>query len=623
MLSIAYTSAPLQAGGLLTASEKRIVEEIISRVSLREVVEEYVALRRAGREYKGLCPFHHETSPSFYVIEDKRFFYCFGCHTGGDVIKFLQLAAGMTRQEAIQRLAQRAGISIRGEISGAQTAQERHRAQLLHALQVAHEFFRACLKGPKGEPARTYLRQRGVPDDIVETYGLGYGGPGDLSLVEALKSRGVSLAHAEEVGLVSRTGSVLYERFSRRLLFPIFNLDGAVVAFSGRILPPEEEGPKYLNSPDSPVFRKGAYVFGLYQARGALRRERRAIIVEGNFDVLAMAASGIPEAVAPLGTALTPEQLRTIKRFANSVVVMFDGDEAGRKASRRAVGLLIEAGIEGRIALLPKGEDPASLAFQGKGDVILEAIKTSRPMISWFIESLVEVHGRTPHGLRAVVEEAREAFRLEQDAFRYGLYCEELARVLGVDVRRIRGLMRRNEKVEAEREEGPHCPSLEKALLELFLVHPRLLHDFLERGSSGWITHREARDILGKMMNLAIRGCEEREIREAMLQEIEEGRGGLLEDVARALTEPQKFPDEAAPRMLSELMQALERRALMREREPLLGALKRAQEEGDEDEVERLQRRLSEINHRIATLRFRADVRGEDGRPWANAEVSE
>lgn len=610
----------------MSASDSHVVAEILERVSLREVVEEYVSLKKAGREYKGLCPFHQEKTPSFHVIENKRFFYCFGCQTGGDVIKFLQLAAGLSRREAIHRLARRAGITLREDwaLDAKTDAAERHRADLLHVLQVAQVVFRANLDAPGAEAARACLKERGVAPDLVERYGIGYGGDGRGTLAEALTARKVSLARAEEAGLLSRPrslGDSFFERFAGRLTFPIFNLDGAVIAFSGRLLPSQDgstlpDVPKYLNSPESAVFQKGDAIFGLYQARSAIRRERRVVLVEGNFDVLAAVAAGVENTVAPLGTALTSSQVRTLKRFAGSLVLMFDGDDAGRKASRRAVSLLVEAGVEGHVAVLPPGQDPDSLRRSEGDEALRGAVGRATPMVTWLIESLLEANGRTPHGLRAVVDEASVVFAQERDPFRFGLYCEELARLVGVDVRRVRKLLRRPQDAVADGEEKSGCPPAERTLLELFLLHPRFIHDFFESGDPSWVTDRESRGILADLMNRAIQGLPDAEVVRGFV-EASRGLGGLRAEVIEVFATPDKYAEDSRETTYAETVAELEKAALVRQRAPMVAALELAQREGREEDVLRLLTDLSALNrriaglHRIAVRRRRSAVRGE------------
>jgi DNA primase len=591
--------------GVPVTSFDRTVRDILERVSLVQVISEFVPLKKAGRTYKGLCPFHQEKTPSFNVNEEKRVFYCFGCQTGGNAITFLTMAAGLSKREAIQRLSQLAGIPLPQEKAPdpAEDAAARERADLLHAIGAAAEHFRQALAGPDGARAREYLESRGIGHEVAEAYGLGFGGVRRGDLVAAFERRKVPLRHAETAGLIARGHGPtdVFERFLGRLVCPVYNLDGAVIAFSARLIPPVDEGPKYVNSPDSVVFQKGEALFGLHQARKTIRHAKAAIMVEGNFDVLSLAAAGIGNVVAPLGTSLTTHQLRLLRRFTEDVTVMFDGDEAGRKASRRAVGLLIEAGIAGRVASLPAGEDPDSLA-RGRGSAGVEdAVARARPMITYLLEALVETHGRTPHGLRKVVEDAREVFDLERDAFRHGLYREELARVLGVDVREVRRLLREPGAVEAKQAAARAWPPLEERLLELMVLSPRFVSRWLdEQCSVSWVTHPEARDLLAELISLVVGGTEDPA--EALVGGAETG-GALRAKVARVLAAPETYPEATQDYTYAETIAGLQEAALKREKAEVQMRLSAAAGGGaDVEEMNELMMRLSRIQARIQEL---------------------
>lgn len=593
----------------MAAPFDRVVREVLDRTSLVAVIQDYVPLKRQGRgpSWKGLCPFHQEKTPSFHVNEDKKVFYCFGCQTGGNAITFLKLAGGLTAREALQRLAERAGITLPRDAppDPAEDAAARERADLLHAVQAAQEFFRIALMGPGGERARGYLASRGIEEGLADRYGLGYGGTYQ-ELVGFLEKRRVPVRHAEAVGLVTRGAGGWHERFRGRLVCPVFNLDGAPVAFSARLIPPDEDGPKYVNSPDSPVFKKGDLVFGLQQAKAAIRRPREAILVEGNFDVLSMAAAGFENTVAPLGTALTSEQLRMIRRFAERLTVMFDGDEAGRKASRRAVGLLVEAGIEGRVAALPDGEDPDTLARKKGPEAVRDALDRARPMVTHLLESLLRLHGDTPHGARRVIEEAKEVFDLEKDPFRHGRYVEELARVLKVDVREVGRLLRRKGAGADEGTADVACPAAERMLLELLLVHGRLVDRFLAIGSSAWLTHPEAREVLQDLLNASLSGDENPT--DAFLESAE-GGGPLRAAVARVVHQPEKYPEADADAAFGQVCRRLELAAVTREEAGLREQLSSALDAGATEQAAALQVRQLEVARRI--LRLKSAIAGK------------
>jgi len=574
---------------------ERAVRDILDRVSLVQVVSDYVQLKKTGRTYKGLCPFHSEKTPSFNVNEEKGLFYCFGCQVGGNAVTFLEKAAGLSRIEALRRLSAMTGIPLpeeRSVVDPAEEARRQERSELLKALQVAHEFFVDRLQSPGGAIAREYLASRKVPPEVARTYGLGFGGARPMELVAALERRHVSLRHAEAAGLIVRTSLGWQERFHGRLVCPVYNLDGAVVAFSARLIPPDENGPKYINSPETLVFRKGETLFGLYQARTAIRQQHGAILVEGNFDVLSLAAVGVGNVVAPMGTALTADQVRLLARFSDTVTVMFDGDEAGRKASRRAVGPLIEAGLDGRIASLPEGEDPDSLARAQGAKGVREVVSRARPMFLYLVDSLVKIHGWTPHGRRAVVDEVRDVLALERDAARHAIYQEELARLLQIDAAEIRRLLRKaGEPVTTPSAHLADCPEPERRLLELMLLHPELIGRFLDEGDAALLTHPEVRDLYAELCGLASTpGVDP----VAAFVERGDVKSRLRAMVCRVLATPEKYPLDPDTEFRS-AMRDLKVAALKRQLEALVAT-------GDEDEDLRRVLQRTELKNQINRL---------------------
>ncbi len=457
------------------------VKEILQRVHLLEVVQEYVSLKKRGRTWWGLCPFHSEKTPSFTVNPEKGVYYCFGCHAGGNAMTFLMEVQGLSRSEAFVALARRAGITLAEEAlrDPREDARSRERAELVHGIQVAQQFFAEALRSPDGEEARRYLETRGIPPEVADRFGLGYGGrPG--ALAEWLGRHGISPDLAEAAGLLTRSAGGVYERFRERLVCPVRNLEGVPVAFSARLIRPDPDAPKYVNSPESPVYVKGESVFGLHQARMPIRQKRRAVLVEGNFDVLSLVSAGVQNVVAPLGTALTLPQLRLIRRFADAVVLFFDGDDAGRKATERAVPLLVAEGIEGFVVATPPGEDPDTLVRKVGGEGIEALVDQARPMVSWWFRALTTRFGATPHGKRKVIESAREVLGAEQDPFRHRRYVEELAQVLDVDVREVVRLIRAPSRAADRPGEDDVCPGIERRFLALMALCPDLLAQCLE-----------------------------------------------------------------------------------------------------------------------------------------------
>lgn len=353
------------------------VQEIRDRVDIVDLIGRYVELRRAGRNYKGLCPFHQERGPSFNVNPERKGYKCFGCGVGGDAIRFVMEIEGKSFPEALRKLAELYGVAL-PQVSarpGSDTERGHEKDEAYAALRVATELYERHLwSEPTGEAGRAYLAQRGIDREIARTFRLGYApAPSEAgwdTLCRALQGAGISLAMAQRLGLCGRSERTQnpYDKFRGRLMFPVMAVGGEVVAFSGRVVPPHDapdgEGrspPKYVNSSESLLFTKGKTLFALPQARPAIRQSKRALLVEGNVDVVKLHQWGHAEAVAPLGTALTPEQARLLARFADEVVMCFDGDAAGKKAAWSALPLLLDAELDVAMILLPEGEDPDSV----------------------------------------------------------------------------------------------------------------------------------------------------------------------------------------------------------------------------------------------------------------------
>jgi DNA primase len=373
-----------------------VIAEIRSRVDIVAVIGQHVQLRKAGRNWKGLCPFHGEKTPSFNVAGDRGFFYCFGCQKKGDVFTFVMELEGRSFAEAAEQLAARAGIHIeRADESPEQRRARGERVAMLDVCKVAMEVFRQNLRDPqRGALARTYLESRGVGDAVAERFLLGYGLPDWHAMADALRDRRVDLELALKLGLIARQPRAggYYDRFRDRLVCPVIVPGGDVVGFSARTLPtaapatpdPRGEAPKYINSPESTVYKKSRLLFGLAQARDAMASKGRAVLVEGNFDVITFHQAGLTETVAPLGTALTLEQVEALRRSAAEVVLCYDGDRAGRTATRAALELLVSVDLPVRVVALPDGEDPDSLVRRSGADKARELVERAVGGIEYF-----------------------------------------------------------------------------------------------------------------------------------------------------------------------------------------------------------------------------------------------
>ncbi|MCH8685500.1 DNA primase [Pedomonas mirosovicensis] len=380
------------------------LDEIRARVAVSAVVGRKVKLQRAGREWKGCCPFHNEKTPSFYVNDEKAFYHCFGCGAHGDVIRFLCEAEGRTFPEAVEQLANEAGLEMPRETQANRAQQERLKG-LLDVMAAAQNWFAEQLHGIAGADARNYLQRRGLLPETVRRFGLGFAPEKRDALKTALIAKGASEALLIEAGLIIAVEDrTPYDRFRNRLMFPIRDGRGRIIAFGGRIL--GDGQPKYLNSPDTPLFDKGRTLYNLDLAAGPARKSGRLFVVEGYMDVITLAQAGIEAAVAPLGTALTEEHLRRLWRITPEPLLCFDGDSAGQRAAVRAAHRalpLLEAGKSLRFITLPEGQDPDDLVRGGGADALNAIAAKAEPLVDLLWRSEMEAAQlMTPEGRAAL-----------------------------------------------------------------------------------------------------------------------------------------------------------------------------------------------------------------------------
>ena len=368
-----------------------VLAELRAASDIVEVVSEHTRLKKAGRSWKGLCPFHNERTPSFTVDRDKGLYHCFGCGAGGDVIHFLRQIDRLDFPEAVEALAARFGVAIPRRAS--RGPRDEQREKLLAAVAAAQKFYAAELAKP-GNPAAAYLEERAVPESVAKALGVGYAPPGWESLAKGLLGSWPE-ALLVEAGLLQRRseGNGSYDRFRNRLVFTIRDERGRPVGFSGRALSPGDE-PKYLNSPESPIFLKKRLLYALTDAREAIRASERTVLAEGCFDHLALYLSGVQETVASMGTALTPEQAAKLKRLAPRVVLCYDGDSAGRNAVRGALTHLLAQGLEVAVARLPEGEDPDDVRRREGPDALAARIAEAPGYLPWLLEELAPAEAR-------------------------------------------------------------------------------------------------------------------------------------------------------------------------------------------------------------------------------------
>jgi DNA primase len=382
------------------------VDEIKARLNIVDVVGEYVRLTKAGSHWKGLCPFHSEKSPSFMVNEEKQIFHCFGCAKGGDVFSFVQEIESMEFREVLKILAEKAGVQLE-EYKGGQSGDNKKR--ILEALEMATKFYETQLwKGPGKEGIMQYLHERGLVDESIQTFRLGYAPNGWDNISKFLLGRGFSMDEIEKTGLLVKkeNSTSSYDRFRDRIMFPILDVMGNVIGYSARVAPGgDETQAKYVNTPETLVYHKGKALYGLSHAKSEIKKKNYVLLVEGNMDVIASAQAGIKNVVAVSGTALTGDQVTMLKRYTENIAMLFDMDSAGQVASHKSADLCLQNGVNVKIVTLTDGKDAADVV-QKDPQLLLRAVQKSvLAMEHFFNEALKKYDKKTAEGKQSIARE--------------------------------------------------------------------------------------------------------------------------------------------------------------------------------------------------------------------------
>lgn len=465
------------------------VSEVRERASILEVVSDYVSLRKSGANYQGLCPFHGEKTPSFNVNPARGIFHCFGCGLGGNAFSFIMKIEGLSFPEAVKFLAKRVGVPIEDRPP---TPQEQRRLDEREALyrvnDLAADFYRKVLmKDAAGEAGRRYLERRGVDGATAEAYRLGFAPDRWDGLTRYLEQKKVPPEAAETLGLIRRKeGGGYFDTFRNRLLFTISDIQGRPIGFGGRVL--DDSLPKYINSPESPIYRKSEVLFGVNLAKQAMREQGAVIVVEGYFDHLALHQAGVHHAVATCGTALTGEHLKLLQRYAGKVYTLFDSDSAGAKATCRAMELFLGGALPAFVVELPQGDDPDSFLKKEGSTAFADRMTRARPIFEWFYRHLVQgADTGTVEGKVKVVDELAPRLKKIDNPVERDLYIREIARVLGINeralARKIGGGSVPAAEFSRKRESSRSGTSTEDMLLALMGKYPEVAGNVAEYGA--------------------------------------------------------------------------------------------------------------------------------------------
>lgn len=564
------------------------IDTIRQRVNIVDVISQYLALKKAGKNYRALCPFHHEKTPSFMVNEEKQIFHCFGCGVGGDVFTFLMRYENLTFYNALTELAQRVGVTIPKGDSRADDDTKKDR--LFQINQTAADYFHAQLLSEKtGKKARDYLSKRGILLETVDAHRLGYAPPGWTNLVSHLRGRSVDMKMAQSLGLiVARKQEGWYDNFRNRIIFPIMDRNGRTVGFGGRVL--DDGMPKYLNSPESLIYKKGQSIYGIQTAGREIRQRDLALIVEGYFDLLTLHQNGFTNAVAPLGTALTHDQVRILKRYTRNFVMIFDPDEAGTKATFRALDPFLEEEIHPKTIRLPDGTDPDSFVNASGPEALQRAIEDAVPLIDFLIESTIKRGNlKTVEGKVQIGREILPVLGKIRDPLERGLYAKLLSDQLGMkeeDLLSIAAEKRppRQQSYAGQKPKGIYPPS-EEILVEIMLNHCEYIPTVCESGVIQDFESEDLRQVVG-----VLKGSFERKGDVSM--------GEILDQVSREDLKSQislwafsrKFKEEDLPKTVEDCIRKVKRSRLKRDRAVLLEKIKEAEKTDQTGRLEELLR---------------------------------
>lgn len=419
--------------------EIRIPEEKISEIriasNILDVISERVLLKKTGKNWTGLCPFHSEKTPSFTVSPDKQIYYCFGCGAGGNVFSFLMKLEGLSFVEVLKTLASRYRIDIpEKELTPSQKRRISEREKFFEINSLACSFFRSNLFSDSTEAgnARGYLEKRSINSANINAFGIGYASDSWDSLLRFLKSKNISPEIAERIGLaVKNKNGGLYDRFRNRIVFPISDVSGRITGFGGRVL--DDSKPKYLNSPETALYHKGKSLYALNLAKEKSREEGVVYISEGYLDIVSLHQFGITNSVATLGTALTSDQVRILKGYATSMVLVYDSDEAGRSAAVRSAEVFIREGVDAYVLLLPEGHDPDSFVREKGLDGFKQAAESKKSIMDFFIDEGIRKHGASVAGRVKVVESVCSVLSHVNDRIERSLYAKQASLRLGID----------------------------------------------------------------------------------------------------------------------------------------------------------------------------------------------
>lgn len=572
--------------------DREVIDEIRKRVDIVELISRYVSLKPSGGSYKGVCPFHEDNDPSLTVDSTKKLWHCFGCGAGGDVFNFLMDIENLSFPDAVRELAAETGVKI------PESRRSSGEPDLAEVMNEASRYYHEnLLRKGVGRMAREYLEDRGYGEGVIKEFELGYSLPNWTSLTNKFK-KDHPVDRLQKVGLVNQSDSGrYYDRFRNRLMIPIKSARGKVIAFGGRILDEEEDGPKYLNSPNTPLFKKGETFFGLSEARREMSRSEQAILVEGYTDVIAPHSRGIKNVIASMGTALTEVQANLLSRYVSEVVIAYDRDQAGERATLKGLRLLRNAGLEVKVGAIPEDSDPADLIEEGGPDAFNKAIDDAVPFHEFYVDVLVDRHDlSTVAGRERALSESTEFIsNIDSPPLRHELIdrLKDLLKVSEAEItNRVRYPQQKGNRSGLRVERSQEDLTLDEWVI-YFLIEGVIDYEELEEEGALDQINQQMRSLADKIKEGQDEGLEIEEVVNRMGEKERKKLSQIsLIDV--------KFEKRSSEKAASDLMKRFKRKRISRLKEELRENLAN---DGEEERIQKLQRKIAAAQKELHELR--------------------
>jgi len=564
---------------------KASLDELLQRVNIIDVISQHVKLRRAGKDYTGLCPFHKEKTPSFTVSAEKQIFYCFGCREGGNAINFIMKYENLTFVEALEHLGRQYGIEV--ERKG-----DRRKAGHYDALGKLCEYYQKTLK--RATPAREYLERRGISREIADEFGLGYSERSRGALKAFLKTTDIPVDIFLSTGIVRMKETDLYDMFGGRIVIPIIDVNKRVIGFGGRTL--EKDGiPKYVNSPESSVFSKRTALFGIDRTKKHITDRDEVFIVEGYFDLIALYSAGLTNAVSTLGTSVTEGQIMKLRNYTENITLMLDGDEAGIKSALRLIGLFAEMDVNGNMVVLPEGHDPDSFIRQRGADAMVRIAKDKKPILDFYFDLYAGKEKMTTlQGKQVFIKQVMPHIDAIRDRVKRRLYVKRLSELTGVEEEHFAGTKVYDVNSNGAARAGGTKGAIEKKVINVCMTRPELLETFKGREVLNYIKDADVREVITKMIACfeQEKGLDVRSFIEIL--DREDLKGFVLDAV---FDKTQVDPDEPE-RVLLDYFRHVERQFFREKSKKITERLAEAERSGDTAAVtELLEKKRQVLTH--------------------------